>query len=101
MGKDNGRRLGWVGAGRMGQALAARLLAAGHDVAVYNRTRSKAEALVEAGGAIVDSPAPPAHPEVVFKMGARPPDLQQGVLGPPRGPARGRPGPPGVGAMTT
>ncbi|WP_392870993.1 NAD(P)-binding domain-containing protein [Streptomyces sp. LN499] len=35
-------RIGWVGAGRMGFQLAARLLDAGHDVAVYNRTRSKA-----------------------------------------------------------
>ena len=34
--------LGWVGAGgRMGLAMAKRLLAAGHDVSVYNRTRSK------------------------------------------------------------
>lgn len=35
-------RIGWVGAYRMGFQLAARLLDAGHDVAVYNRTRSKA-----------------------------------------------------------
>src|SRR4051794_5882849 len=79
MGKDNGRRLGWVGAGRMGQALAARLLAAGHDVAVYNRTRSKAEALVEAGATGVDSPAELADRDVVFTMVAGPDDFQQGV----------------------
>jgi 3-hydroxyisobutyrate dehydrogenase-like beta-hydroxyacid dehydrogenase len=79
MGKDNGRRLGWVGAGRMGQALAARLLAAGHDVAVYNRTRSKAEALVEAGATVVDSPADLADREVVFTIVAGPDDFQQVV----------------------
>jgi 3-hydroxyisobutyrate dehydrogenase-like beta-hydroxyacid dehydrogenase len=37
--------IGWIGAGRMGAAMARRLLAAGHDVAIYNRTASKAEAL--------------------------------------------------------
>ena len=79
MGKDNGRRLGWVGAGRMGQALAARLLAAGHDVAIYNRTRSKAEALVEAGATVVDSPADLADREVVFTIVAGPDDFQHVV----------------------
>jgi 3-hydroxyisobutyrate dehydrogenase len=79
MGKDNGRRVGWVGAGRMGHALAARLLAAGHDVAVYNRTRSKAESLVEAGATVVDSPAELADRDVVFTILAGPDDFQQVV----------------------
>jgi 3-hydroxyisobutyrate dehydrogenase len=79
MGKDNGRRLGWVGAGRMGQALAARLLAAGHDVAVYNRTRSKAESLVDAGATVVDSPADLADRDVVFTIVAGPDDFQDVV----------------------
>jgi 3-hydroxyisobutyrate dehydrogenase-like beta-hydroxyacid dehydrogenase len=79
MGKDNGRRLGWVGAGRMGQALAARLLAAGHDVAVYNRTRSKAESLVDAGATVVSEPAELADRDVVFTIVAGPDDFQQVV----------------------
>ncbi len=37
--------VGWIGAGRMGYAMARRLLHAGADVAVYNRTRAKAETL--------------------------------------------------------
>jgi 3-hydroxyisobutyrate dehydrogenase len=82
MSKDNGRRLGWVGAGRMGQALAARLLAAGHDVAVYNRTRAKAESLADAGAAVVASPAELADRDVVFTMVAGPADFEQVVLGP-------------------
>src|SRR5919204_515318 len=81
MRKDNGRRLGWVGAGRMGQALAGRLLAAGHDVAVYNRTRAKAESLAEAGATVVDSPADLADRDVVFTMVAGPDDFQAVVLG--------------------
>jgi 3-hydroxyisobutyrate dehydrogenase len=81
MSKDNGRRLGWVGAGRMGHALAARLLAAGHDVAVYNRTRSKTESLADAGAAVVDSPALLADRDVVFTMVAGPEDFKEVVLG--------------------
>ena len=49
--------LGWVGVGRMGRALVMRLLDAGHDVAVYNRTREKVLDLEGAGATIVDSPA--------------------------------------------
>ena len=45
MSDEHANRLGWIGAGRMGHELCARLLAAGHDVAVYNRTRAKAEPL--------------------------------------------------------
>jgi 3-hydroxyisobutyrate dehydrogenase len=81
MSNENGRRLGWVGTGRMGHALAARLLAAGHDVAVYNRTRAKAESLAEAGATVVDSPAELADREVVFTMVAGPDDFKEVVLG--------------------
>ncbi len=82
MSKENGRRLGWVGTGRMGHALAARLLAAGHDVAVYNRTRAKAESLAEAGATVVDAPAELCDREVVFTMVAGPDDFKEVVLGP-------------------
>src|SRR5215208_4267760 len=80
-GNQGGRRLGWVGTGRMGFALASRLLAAGHDVAVYNRTRSKAEPLAALGATVVDSPAALADREVVFTMVAGPDDFKQVVLG--------------------
>src|SRR5690606_33114400 len=43
------REVGWIGTGRMGYALATRLLEAGVDLWVYNRTRSKAEPLEELG----------------------------------------------------
>jgi 3-hydroxyisobutyrate dehydrogenase len=82
MSTENGRRLGWVGAGRMGHALAGRLLAAGHDVAVFNRTRAKAESLETAGATVVDAPAELADREVVFTMVAGPDDFKEVVLGP-------------------
>lgn len=59
--------LGWVGAGgRMGFAMAKRLLAAGHDVTVYNRTRSKVEPLAELGAKIADSPRAMRGLDIVF-----------------------------------
>jgi 3-hydroxyisobutyrate dehydrogenase len=71
-----GRTLGWVGIGRMGYALVSRLLDAGHDVAVYNRTRSKAEPLAERGATIVDTPAELADRDIVFTMVGGPADFK-------------------------
>jgi 3-hydroxyisobutyrate dehydrogenase len=76
-----GRRLGWVGVGRMGYALAKRLLDAGCDLAVYNRTRAKAEPLAEFGATIVDSPSELADREIVFTIVAGPKDFKEVVLG--------------------
>ena len=56
-GQGTMHRLGWLGTGRMGEALARRLLAADCDVAVYNRTKAKAEPLAEYGAKIVNSAA--------------------------------------------
>jgi 3-hydroxyisobutyrate dehydrogenase len=74
-------RLGWIGTGRMGFALATRLLEAGHDVAVYNRTRSKAEPLAELGATVVDTPAELADRDLVFTMVAGSADFEQVILG--------------------
>ena len=76
-----GKRLGWVGTGRMGYALATRLLEAGCDVAVYNRTRAKAEPLGELGAVVVDSPADLVDRDIVFTMVAGSDDLKAVVLG--------------------
>ena len=77
----NGATLGWVGIGRMGHALVSRLLDAGHEVAIYNRTRSKAEPLAERGATIVDTPADLADRDIVFTMVGGPADLKEVVLG--------------------
>jgi 3-hydroxyisobutyrate dehydrogenase-like beta-hydroxyacid dehydrogenase len=74
-------RLGWIGVGRMGYPLAGRLLEAGCDVAVYNRTRSKAEPLGDSGATIVDSPAELADRDIVFTMVAGPDDFAQVTIG--------------------
>ena len=75
------RTLGWVGTGRMGYALATRLLEAGCDLAVYNRTRAKAEPLAELGATVVDAPAELAGRDIVFTMVAGPEDFKAVVLG--------------------
>ncbi len=66
--EDESTSLGWVGVGRMGRALVTRLLEAGHDVAVYNRTREKALDLEALGATIVDSAADLADRDIVFTI---------------------------------
>ena len=50
-------KIGIIGLGRMGTALATRLQGCGHDIVVWNRTPDKTKGLVEAGAALADSPA--------------------------------------------
>ena len=49
-------RIGWIGTGVMGSSMCGHLMAAGYRVTVYNRTRAKAEALLEKGAAGAHSP---------------------------------------------
>jgi 3-hydroxyisobutyrate dehydrogenase-like beta-hydroxyacid dehydrogenase len=74
--------VGWIGTGRMGFQLVARLLNAGFDVAVWNRTRAKCEPLAELGAKIVDRPADLADLDHVFIMVAADKDLEAVVSGP-------------------
>ncbi len=75
-------RVGWIGAGRMGAAMASRLARAGEDVTVWNRTRAKAEALTEHGCAVADTIADLRGHDVVFTMVSTPADLEQVLTGP-------------------
>ena len=62
-------RVGFVGLGAMGSGIVRRLLAAGRPVTGWNRTRAKAEPLVEAGMAWADTPREAAAgADVVFSM---------------------------------
>jgi 3-hydroxyisobutyrate dehydrogenase len=74
--------IGWIGTGRMGFQLARRLLDAGHELAVYNRTRAKAEPLAGHGATVAGRPADLAGRDVVFIMVAADQDLEQVVSGP-------------------
>jgi 3-hydroxyisobutyrate dehydrogenase len=73
--------IGWIGAGRMGHAMAHRLLTSGHDVSVWNRTRAKAADLADVGATIADRIADLAGCRVVFTMVSADDDLEQVLLG--------------------
>jgi 3-hydroxyisobutyrate dehydrogenase len=66
----------------MGFELASRLLTAGCDVAVYNRTKAKAEPLAEQGAKIVSSAADLADRDIVFVIVGTSQDLIDAVTGP-------------------
>jgi 3-hydroxyisobutyrate dehydrogenase len=75
-------RIGWIGCGRMGTAMATRLVAAGNDVTVTNRTRAKADILGGFGATVVDSPRDLATCDVVFIMVSANSDLEDVTSGP-------------------
>lgn len=74
-------RIGWIGTGRMGFAMAGRLVDAGHDVAVWNRTRAKSEPLAARGATIVDAIGDLADRDIVFTMVSTSADLAEVTLG--------------------
>ena len=75
-------RIGWIGCGRMGTAMASRLVRAGFDITVTNRTRAKAEVLGALGASVVDRPVDLADRDVVFVMVSANADLEEVVTGP-------------------
>jgi len=73
--------LGWIGMGRMGYPMAERLVKAGHEVVIWNRTRAKAEPLAKNGGRIVNHPSELASQDIVFTMVSTGKDLEQVCFG--------------------
>lgn len=62
-------KIGFIGLGSMGRPMASNLLEAGHDLTVYNRTRSRATPLADAGAAVADTPGTAAlDAEIVITM---------------------------------
>ncbi len=76
-----GKRIGWIGLGRMGEAMAKRLIKAGHEVSVWNRTASKAAPLADYGATIVGSKQDLASCDIVFTMVSTTDDLKQVLFG--------------------
>ena len=75
-------KLGWIGIGRMGYAMAERLAKAGCDITVWNRTRSKAEPLLKSGAKVAGSLADLAACDVVFTMVSTGKDVKEVLFGP-------------------
>ena len=62
-------KVGFIGTGRMGQAMVRRMIEAKHEVGVYNRTAAKAKPLADAGAKILPSVAEAARfGEVAYTM---------------------------------
>jgi 3-hydroxyisobutyrate dehydrogenase len=76
------RTLGWIGAGRMGVAMATRLARAGCDLTIYNRTRAKAEPLAAYGARIAGQLSELADRDIVFAMVSTGGDLERVLVGP-------------------
>jgi len=70
-------KLGWIGTGRMGYAMAERLAKNGCDLAVWNRTRAKAEPLSKHGATVVDQLTALAKKDIVFCMVSTWDDVKQ------------------------
>src|SRR5215813_12557131 len=75
-------RLGWIGTGVMGQSMCSHLLAKGFAVTVYNRSRAKAQPLLDKGAAWGNSPKQVAgSSDVVFAIVGFPRDVRDVFLG--------------------
>lgn len=75
-------RVGWIGTGVMGAPMAGHLLAAGFPLTVFNRTKSKTDALVAKGAAWAATPAEVTErSDVVFSIVGMPEDVRETYLG--------------------
>jgi len=75
-------KIGFVGTGVMGRSMARNLMAAGHELHVYNRTKARAEELIAQGAIWHDSPGELArYVEVVITMVGYPHDVEEVYLG--------------------
>ena len=75
-------RVGWIGTGVMGSSMVGHLMTAGFAATVYNRNRSKADALVGRGARWADSPAEVArNSDVIFTIVGFPRDVREVMLG--------------------
>jgi 3-hydroxyisobutyrate dehydrogenase len=76
------RKIGFIGTGVMGRSMAGHLQRAGHSLHVYNRTRDKAQSLLDAGAQWHDVPASLARAvDVVVTMLGFPSDVEDVYLG--------------------
>jgi len=75
-------KLGWIGIGRMGYEMAARLARGGADVTVWNRTRAEAEPLAQYGAKLAATLSDLAACDIVFVMVSTWDDVREVVAGP-------------------
>jgi 3-hydroxyisobutyrate dehydrogenase len=79
--QDKAFRIGWIGTGVMGLSMCGHLMAAGHTATVHNRTRAKAQPLLDKGAAWADSPrAVSEASDIVFSIVGFPDDVRRVYL---------------------
>jgi 3-hydroxyisobutyrate dehydrogenase len=76
------QKIGWIGMGRMGYAMAEWLLKSGYDVSIWNRTRAKAEPLQKIGGKVVDRLSELSGVDVLFSIVSAGKDVKEVYFGP-------------------
>ena len=75
-------KIAWIGTGVMGESMAGHLLDAGHELFVYNRTKSKTDNLVKRGATLLNEiKDAPEFAEVIFTMVGYPKDVEDVYLG--------------------
>lgn len=75
-------RIGWIGTGVMGSSMCGHLLAKGFSATVFNRTKEKAQGLLEAGAKWADTPKAVAEQsDVIFSIVGFPHDVRHVMLG--------------------
>ena len=75
-------RIGWIGTGVMGSSMCGHLMNAGFSATVFNRTKPKAQALIDRGATWADSPVEVArNSDVVFSIVGFPQDVRSVLLG--------------------
>jgi 3-hydroxyisobutyrate dehydrogenase len=86
-------RIGWIGTGVMGRWMCQHAMAKGYAATVYNRSREKAQPLVDQGATFADTPkAVAARSDVVFAIVGFPKDVREVFLGPDGALAGAKPG---------
>ncbi|MEJ2725855.1 MAG: NAD(P)-dependent oxidoreductase, partial [Deltaproteobacteria bacterium] len=75
-------KIGWIGTGVMGAFMAGHFLNGGHELHVFNRTKSKAQGLLDSGAWWCDTPAKVAlNSEILFTIVGLPSDVEEVYLG--------------------
>ncbi len=75
-------KIAWIGTGVMGTGMCSHIIKAGHDVCVYNRTKSRADALIQEGAEWKDSPAEAVKgAKYIFSIVGYPIDVEEVVFG--------------------
>jgi 3-hydroxyisobutyrate dehydrogenase len=79
---NTGTKIGWIGIGRMGYAMAERLAKGGTDLTVWNRTRAKAEPLAAYGAKVAREITDLAACDAVYVMVSTWDDVKEVMIGP-------------------